>query len=96
MAQPLLKREQHYSYSPALEQQMKTIVETHLQKYISSNLLFACSAIMKIIISGSSSGIGRAITLKLLELGHEVIGLARNHQKFNPRNSRYLTLYCGF
>ncbi len=51
---------------------------------------------MKIIISGSSSGIGRAITLKLLELGHEVIGLARNHQKFNPRNSRYLTYTVDF
>ncbi len=45
MAQPLLKREQHYSYSPALEQRMKTIVETHLQKYISSNLFFACNAL---------------------------------------------------
>jgi 3-hydroxy acid dehydrogenase / malonic semialdehyde reductase len=51
---------------------------------------------MKIIISGSSSGIGRAITLKLLELGYEVIGLARNHQKFNPQNSRYLTYTVDF
>lgn len=43
----------------------------------------------KIIISGSSSGIGRAITLKLLALGYQVIGLARDHQKFNPHSAAY-------
>jgi 3-hydroxy acid dehydrogenase / malonic semialdehyde reductase len=44
---------------------------------------------MKVIISGSSSGIGRAITVKLLSLGYQVVGLARNHQKFNPQSSHY-------
>jgi len=50
----------------------------------------------KIIISGSSSGIGRAITEKLLGLGHQVIGLARNHQKFNPNHAGYLTYSVDF
>jgi 3-hydroxy acid dehydrogenase / malonic semialdehyde reductase len=51
---------------------------------------------MKVIISGSSSGIGRALTLKLLEQGYQVIGLARNHRKFNPENPRYQTYDIDF
>lgn len=50
----------------------------------------------KIIISGSSSGIGRAITLKLLALNYQVIGLARNHQKFAPENPNYFTYSLDF
>ena len=38
---------------------------------------------MKIIVSGSSSGIGRAITQTLLDLGYFVIGLARDHSNSN-------------
>jgi len=36
----------------------------------------------KIIVSGASSGIGRAICEKLLEDGHQVVGLARDFSKF--------------
>jgi 3-hydroxy acid dehydrogenase / malonic semialdehyde reductase len=43
----------------------------------------------KIIISGSSSGIGRAVTLKLLELGYSVVGLSRNQPKFLSKTDHY-------
>jgi len=35
---------------------------------------------MRIVITGSSSGIGRALAERLLSNGHEVRGLARSHQ----------------
>lgn len=50
----------------------------------------------KIIISGSSSGIGRAIAQKLLQLNYQVIGLARNHQKFVPGSPNYLPYAIDF
>lgn len=51
---------------------------------------------MKIIIAGSSSGIGRAIAEKLLSEKHNVIGLARQHQKFSPENNNYSTYTIDF
>lgn len=51
---------------------------------------------MKLLISGSSSGIGRAIAEKMLAEEHCVIGLARNHVKFNPSNNNYLTYAIDF
>ena len=42
-----------------------------------------------IIVSGSSSGIGRSISEILLKAGAEVIGLARNHNKFDPESKNY-------
>ena len=42
-----------------------------------------------IIVSGSSSGIGRSISEILLKAGAEVIGLARNHKKFDPESKNY-------
>lgn len=50
----------------------------------------------KIIISGSSSGIGRAIATKLLDLGYSVVGLSRNHQKFTPDNPNYFPYTLDF
>ena len=44
------------------------------------------------LISGSSSGIGRAISEKLLETGIKVIGLARDHSKFKPDEKNYIPL----
>ncbi len=41
------------------------------------------------LVTGSSSGIGQAITDHLLKDGFEVIGLARNHKNFIPRQSTY-------
>ncbi|MDC1171777.1 SDR family NAD(P)-dependent oxidoreductase [Alphaproteobacteria bacterium] len=41
------------------------------------------------VITGSSSGIGRAICEQLLLHGCKVIGLAREHSKFDPNNKLY-------
>ena len=43
------------------------------------------------LVTGSSSGIGRAITIKLLDSGAKVIGVARNHSKLKLENKNYLT-----
>ena len=40
----------------------------------------------KVLVTGSSDGIGRSITLSLLKSGAKVIGLARDHSKFNPES----------
>ena len=42
-----------------------------------------------VLVTGSSSGIGRAISEQLLKSGHIVIGIARSHQKFCPSNENY-------
>ncbi len=44
---------------------------------------------LEAIITGSSSGIGRAIAELLLRHGASVIGIARNHAKFSPDSDRY-------
>ena len=41
------------------------------------------------LVTGSSSGIGKAITALLLKNGIKVIGLARDHSKFTPEQSNY-------
>ena len=41
------------------------------------------------LVTGSSSGIGKAITALLLQNGIKVIGLARDHSKFTPQQSNY-------
>lgn len=51
---------------------------------------------MKILITGSSSGIGRAICEKMLAANHTIIGLARFHDKFSPQNENYLTYSIDF
>ena len=43
----------------------------------------------KAIVTGSSSGIGKEITSLLLKSGADVIGLARNHKKFEPVSDGY-------
>ena len=40
------------------------------------------------VVTGSSSGIGRAISQDLLSHGYKVIGLARDHKKFDPMNKK--------
>ena len=44
------------------------------------------------LISGSSSGIGKAISEKFLESGIRVIGLARDHSKFKPDKKNYIPI----
>ena len=51
---------------------------------------------MKIIIAGSSSGIGKAAAEKLLSERHSVIGLARQHDKFQPANANYFPISVDF
>ena len=44
-----------------------------------------------ILVTGSSSGIGKGITTKLLDLGAKVIGIARDHKKSAIKNDNYNT-----
>ena len=46
------------------------------------------------LVTGSSSGIGYAITSKLLDLGAKVIGIARNHSRYKLENKNYMTYNC--
>lgn len=41
---------------------------------------------MKVLVTGSSGGIGKAIALKFLECGHEVIGFDRNKSVIDNKN----------
>ena len=50
----------------------------------------------KVIVTGSSNGIGRSITLSLLKSGAKVIGLARDHSKFNPETKNYIKYKTDF
>ncbi|MFN3235272.1 MAG: SDR family NAD(P)-dependent oxidoreductase [Gammaproteobacteria bacterium] len=43
----------------------------------------------KIIVSGSTSGIGRSIAEKLLAENYEVVGLGRDHSKFQSDSRNY-------
>jgi 3-hydroxy acid dehydrogenase/malonic semialdehyde reductase len=43
----------------------------------------------KILISGASSGIGKAISQQLLGENHQVIGLAAHPEKFQPANAQF-------
>lgn len=49
-----------------------------------------------ILVSGSSSGIGKAVVDVLLQANKSVIGLARNHSKFQPDNANYHPLAIDF
>lgn len=51
---------------------------------------------MKIIIAGSSSGIGKAAAIRLLADKHAVIGLARSHDKFQPQEKNYYPISVDF
>ena len=50
----------------------------------------------KALVTGSSDGIGRSITLSLLNSGAKVIGLARDHSKFNPETKDYIKYKTDF
>ena len=50
----------------------------------------------KVLVTGSSDGIGRSITLSLLNSGAKVIGLARDHSKFNPEIKNYIKYKTDF
>ena len=50
----------------------------------------------KVLVTGSSDGIGRSITVSLLKSGAKVIGLARDHSKFNPETKNYIIYKTDF
>ena len=50
----------------------------------------------KVLVTGSSDGIGRSITLSLLKSRAKVIGLARDHSKFNPDTKNYIKYKTDF
>jgi len=51
---------------------------------------------MKVLVTGSSSGIGKAIALKFLEEGHEVIGMDILDSKINNDNYTHIVQdICG-
>lgn len=43
----------------------------------------------KVVVTGASAGIGRAICLRLLQDGHRVVGLARDFRKFGSKKDRF-------
>ena len=45
-----------------------------------------------ILVTGSSSGIGRATCERLLKAGYGVVGLARDHSKFVPDHPDYVPI----
>ena len=46
----------------------------------------------KVLITGSSSGIGKAITEMFLEKNIPVLGIARQHQKFIHKSELYFPI----
>lgn len=46
----------------------------------------------KVVVTGASSGIGKEISLRLLKLGYEVIGISRNIQNNHFNNNNFIPL----
>ena len=43
-----------------------------------------------VLVTGSSSGIGKGITAKLLYLGAKVVGISRDHKKSIIQHDNYV------
>src|SRR3990167_5542114 len=50
----------------------------------------------KVLISGSSSGMGAALAHRLVQQGVTVVGLARDHAKLNLMHANYLPFVVDF
>jgi len=48
----------------------------------------------RVIVTGSSSGIGKEITKRMLDLGYEVVGISRNADKNDFQNKNFIPLRC--
>jgi len=46
-------------------------------------------AMRTVLVTGASSGIGRAVSERLLADGHRVVGLARDFSKFRPQSAAF-------
>lgn len=51
---------------------------------------------LKILVTGSSSGIGEAVAKRLLEEGHQVLGLARRAEDAHTDQKNYIAENCDF
>lgn len=51
---------------------------------------------MKILVTGATSGIGRAVITKLLSCGHEITGVGRDFEKYPIENDNYTKYFCDF
>ncbi|WP_347988308.1 SDR family oxidoreductase [Methylomonas sp. AM2-LC] len=49
-----------------------------------------------VLVSGASSGIGRAIAIRLLKEGHRVIGISRDSQRFSHTHPNFSSLSMDF
>jgi len=49
-----------------------------------------------LLVTGASSGIGRACAKRLLQQGHTVIGTSRDCQKFNAPHARFIPISLDF
>ena len=47
-----------------------------------------------ILVTGASSGIGRAIARNLLKQGHEVIGISRDCSQFKVPMAKFQPIQC--
>ena len=92
------KKGKTISYGLEIENQMSSFVEKEITKYVlkikfslrNVNCNYGANLVERIaLITGSSSGIGKAITQKFLCDGYTVIGLARDHSKFSPDCNQY-------
>jgi NAD(P)-dependent dehydrogenase (short-subunit alcohol dehydrogenase family) len=45
-----------------------------------------------VLVTGASSGIGRAAARQLLELGHDVIGLSRDMKRFTSNHPNFTAM----
>lgn len=51
---------------------------------------------MRVLVTGATSGIGRAIVDTLLDNGHEVMGVGRDFEKYEKNHEKYTKYSCDF
>lgn len=51
---------------------------------------------MKVLVTGATSGIGRAIVEKLLDNDYEVTGVGRDFEKYEKNHEKYTKYHCDF
>lgn len=51
---------------------------------------------MRIVVTGATSGIGRALVERFIKEGHQVLGIGRNFEKYPLKAPNYETYVCDF